>query len=125
VATVEKQLREESRNVVGELLDRQPPRSMEAERAVIGSLLLLPQACDEVALLVRPEDFYDSVHRTIFRHMLDLHDDGQRRSWRRGYATRGNTRWSAARRICLSWARRWPRRPMRNITPASFATRPC
>jgi replicative DNA helicase len=77
VATVEKPPREESRKNVGELLDRQPPRSLEAERAVIGSLLLLPQACDEVALLVRAEDFYDSVHRTIFRHMLDLHDNGQ------------------------------------------------
>ncbi len=62
---------------IGELLDRQPPRSIEAERAVIGSLLLLPEACDEVALLVRPEDFYDGAHRMIFGHMLALHDDGR------------------------------------------------
>ncbi len=76
MATVEKQPREENRNVVGELLDRQPPRSLEAERAVIGSLLLLPEACDEVALIVRPEDFYDGAHRAIYGHMLALHDDG-------------------------------------------------
>jgi replicative DNA helicase len=77
VATVEKQPRSANANGVGELLDRQPPRSIEAERAVIGSLLLLPEACDEVALLVRPDDFYDGVHRTIFGHMLALHDNGQ------------------------------------------------
>jgi replicative DNA helicase len=77
VATVEKQPRAAKPSVVGELLDRQPPRSIEAERAVIGSLLLLPEACDEVALLVRAEDFYDDAHRAIFSHMLALHDDGR------------------------------------------------
>jgi replicative DNA helicase len=50
---------------------------LEAERAVIGSLLLLPEACDEVALLVRAEDFYDDAHRAIFGHMLALHEDGR------------------------------------------------
>jgi replicative DNA helicase len=77
VATVERQPRKDVNDGVGELLDRQPPQSIEAERAVIGSLLLLPEACDEVALLVRPEDFYDPAHRAIFSHMLALHDDGR------------------------------------------------
>jgi len=77
MATVEKQPREQSRNGVGELLDRQPPRSLEAERAVIGSLLLLPEACDEVALIVRAEDFYDTAHRTIIGHMFALHEAGR------------------------------------------------
>jgi len=77
VATVERQPRNSSGNAVGELLDRQPPRSIEAERAIIGSLLLLPEACDEVALIVRPEDFYDGAHRAIFTHMLALHEGGR------------------------------------------------
>jgi replicative DNA helicase len=77
LATVEKKLRAGTNDAVGELLDRQPPRSVEAERAVIGSLLLLPEACDEVALVVRAEDFYDDAHRAIFSHMLALHDDGR------------------------------------------------
>jgi replicative DNA helicase len=76
VATVEKQPRS-SAGSIGEMLDRQPPRSIEAERAVIGSLLLLPEACDEVALVVRPEDFYDGAHRAIFTHMLALHEGGR------------------------------------------------
>jgi replicative DNA helicase len=77
MATVEKRPREQSRDELGDLLDRQPPQSIEAERAVIGSLLLLPEACDEVALVVRPDDFYDPAHRAVFGHMLALHDDGQ------------------------------------------------
>ena len=77
MATVERKPRAESSKSVGELLDRQPPRSIEAERAVIGSLLLLPEACDEVALVVRAEDFYDSAHRAIFGHMLALHESGK------------------------------------------------
>ncbi len=84
MATVDKHQRAEYRKTasadradLGQLLDRQPPRSVEAERAVIGSLLLLPEACDEVALLVRAEDFYDDAHRAIFTHMLALHEDGR------------------------------------------------
>lgn len=77
MATVEKQPRNLNGNGAGELLDRQPPRSIEAERAVIGSLLLLPEACDEVALVVRPEDFYDGAHRSIYTHMLALHEGGR------------------------------------------------
>jgi replicative DNA helicase len=77
VATVEERLRSDGRDrgEVDKLLDRQPPRSLEAERAVLGSLLLLPEAADEVALIVRPEDFYDDAHRRIFGHMLALHED--------------------------------------------------
>lgn len=60
------------------LLDRQPPSSMEAERNVLGSILLLPEVCDDVALILRPSDFYDDAHRAIFEHILELHDTGQR-----------------------------------------------
>jgi replicative DNA helicase len=77
VATVEEKRRSDAQDGVGQLLDRQPPRSLEAERAVLGSLLLLPEVADEVALVVRPEDFYDDAHRRIFQQMLALHDDGR------------------------------------------------
>ena len=54
------------------------PGNLEAERNVLGSILLKPDVCDDVALLVRPEDFADDVHQTIFRHLLDLHDGAAR-----------------------------------------------
>ncbi len=60
------------------MLDRQPPRSLEAERGVLGSILMLPDVCDDVALIVRPEDFYDTAHQKLYAHMLAMHGDGGR-----------------------------------------------
>jgi replicative DNA helicase len=84
VATVDHEKKEKKerkraapRRELGELLDLQPPRSIEAERAVIGSLLLLPEVADEVALIVRAEDFYDEAHRRIFGHMQKLVEEGR------------------------------------------------
>ena len=77
MATVEDKPRSSARQSVGDLLDRQPPCSLEAEKAVLGSLLLLPEACDEVALVVRPEDFYDDAHARIYRHIMALHNEGR------------------------------------------------
>lgn len=77
MATVEDKPRSSARQGVGDLLDRQPPCSLEAERAVLGSLLLLPEVCDEVALVVRPDDFYDEAHARIYGHILALHNDGR------------------------------------------------
>ena len=54
------------------------PGNIEAERNVLGSILLKPDVCDDVALSVRPEDFADEAHQIIFRHLLDLHDGGAR-----------------------------------------------
>lgn len=59
------------------LLERQPPQAVEAEKAVLGSLLLLPEVCDEVALVLRQDDFYDDANAIIFGHMLRMHDDGR------------------------------------------------
>ena len=64
--------------MAAEPLDRQPPRSLEAERAVLGSIFLLPEVCDDVALVLKPEHFYDQAHQAIFFHMLALHDAGRR-----------------------------------------------
>jgi replicative DNA helicase len=58
--------------------ERQLPQAVEAERAVLGSILLLPEVFDEVALVVRPDDFYDDANRRIYDHLLAMHDSGQR-----------------------------------------------
>ncbi len=61
-----------------EILDRQPPCNLEAERGVLGSILLLPTICDDVALILRAEDFYDDAHRILYTHIRELHDAGRR-----------------------------------------------
>lgn len=61
----------------GDPFDRQPPHNLEAERAVIGSILLLPEIFDEVALRVRPGDFYDDANRQIYEQLIAIRDAGQ------------------------------------------------
>ncbi len=53
-------------------LDRPLPQNPEAERSVLGSVLIDPQALDRVTQKIRAEDFYKDAHRQIFTAMLDL-----------------------------------------------------
>jgi len=65
--------------VATSILDpRDRPANVDAERAVLGSILLKPDVCDDVALVVRVEDFSDESHQLLYRHLLDLHDSGKR-----------------------------------------------
>jgi len=43
-----------------------PPHSVEAEQAVLGGLLINPVAWDQVADVVRQEDFYRPDHQLVF-----------------------------------------------------------
>jgi replicative DNA helicase len=49
------------------------PHSTEAERTVIGALLLDPDAIIKVSDFLAPEDFYDPVYRDIFASIVDLY----------------------------------------------------
>ena len=46
-----------------------PPHSIEAERSVLGGLMLDSQAWDRISTLISENDFYRSEHRPIFRAM--------------------------------------------------------
>ena len=45
--------------VAADGIHRDRPANVDAERAVLGSILLKPDVCDDVALAVRAEDFHD------------------------------------------------------------------
>ena len=45
---------------------------------VLGSILLKPDVCDDIALALRKEDFHDESHSLLFEHMLDMHTSGKR-----------------------------------------------
>ncbi|HWB00773.1 MAG TPA: replicative DNA helicase [Pirellulales bacterium] len=62
---------------VGELLDRTPPHSVEAERAVLGSAMLDPRLLDELAaILDSPDAFHVHAHQVLYQHMLAMDADG-------------------------------------------------
>lgn len=51
---------------------RTPPQDLDAEKALLGSVLLRPDAMHEVVDIVSPESFYAGKHRLIFSAMFDL-----------------------------------------------------
>jgi replicative DNA helicase len=55
-------------------VERLPPQNVEAEQAVLGSLLIDRDAVIRVAPFLRPEDFYRESHARIYQAVLDLFD---------------------------------------------------
>lgn len=53
-------------------LERLPPQSIEAEQAVIGSVLVNAEALSKVVDSLQPEYFYRKAHQLIFAAILDL-----------------------------------------------------
>ena len=64
-------------NVSLEILDRLPPQNLDAEKSVLGSLLLDPNMCDDVAVIVQADDFYADGNQKLFKHLMAMHNKRQ------------------------------------------------
>lgn len=51
---------------------RVPPHSLEAERAVLGGILLENNALNTVTQILKPEDFYSRANALVFEAMMEL-----------------------------------------------------
>ena len=60
------------------ILDRTPPCDVPAEMAVLGSILLMPDVCDDLVLILKPDDFYDDANRKLYHHMVNMVELGQK-----------------------------------------------
>ncbi len=60
-----------------EMLSRPLPQNIEAEQAVLGSILLESAVINQVLEVLIPEDFYKDAHRKIFNAMIDLDRDNK------------------------------------------------
>lgn len=58
-------------------MDRIPPQNIDAEKSVIGAILLDKNAIIDVAQFLKPEQFYSKIHEMIFESMLDLFAKGE------------------------------------------------
>ena len=65
---------DEQRNFA--MFDRLPPHSLDAERGVIGAILLNPMICDDVAVIVHSVDFYADANRILYEHLEKMHSSG-------------------------------------------------
>jgi len=54
-----------------------PPQNLEAETAVLGGIMIDPQAIVKVAEILLPEDFYREEHRLIFSAAFKLFENRQ------------------------------------------------
>ena len=101
-------------------VDRQLPQIVDAEKAVLGSILLLPEVFDEVALLSVP-----GLLRRRQSHVSSSTAADARRwasrsircCWSKDSATQGNTSRSAAQPIWPSWDGWFHRGPCRVLRP--------
>ena len=56
---------------------RVPPHSIEAEQAVLGALVLVPESYDQVADILTEQDFYRRDHQIIYRSIRGLAEKNQ------------------------------------------------
>jgi replicative DNA helicase len=57
--------------------ERTPPQAIEAERSVLGAMMLSKDAIADVVEIIRPADFYRPNHQLIYDAILDLYARGE------------------------------------------------
>lgn len=62
---------------MAEPLEKLPPQAIEAERCLLGCLLIDKEAIFRVADYLRPEDFYRGIHQIIYSVCLELFQKGE------------------------------------------------
>ena len=60
-----------------QLLSRQAPQSLEAERAVLGSILIDSRCVSDVVVILKPDDFYLQQNREIFETIYTMFNYSQ------------------------------------------------
>lgn len=53
---------------------RIPPQDIEAEKSLLGAIMISDGVLPEILTIIRPQDFYDERHQIIFAAMASLYD---------------------------------------------------
>lgn len=53
---------------------RIPPQNIDAEKSLLGALMLSDSVLPDVLTIIKPQDFYDQAHQTIFEAIVNLYD---------------------------------------------------
>lgn len=67
----------EEDNRSNEEAGRVPPQDLEAEKSLLGALILESGSLPEIMTMIGPGDFYEPRHQEIFRAMVSLYDKHQ------------------------------------------------
>ena len=60
-----------------EISERTLPHNLEAERSVLGAILVRNDAINQAMEAIKPEDFFRAAHKVIFDKMINLSERGQ------------------------------------------------
>jgi len=58
----------------GSLVDRLPPQNLDAEKGVLGSILLDNEVLHDIIPVLKPEHFYRDSHQVIYKAIRGLYD---------------------------------------------------
>src|SRR3989338_1222460 len=67
----------ENKSSKNELPDKLPPQNIEAEKSLLGSLMLDKNAIIKVVDFMQPRDFYKGIHQEIYSAMQNLFERGE------------------------------------------------
>ncbi len=59
------------------MLLKQMPMSIEAEQAVLGSIIIKPESFDKIAGLLKADDFYLDDHKKYYETLLKMYDESK------------------------------------------------
>ena len=59
------------------MIERTPPQNIEAEQAIIGTMILKPKSSHEVMGVLSSDDFYKESHRGIFSSIAKIINNGE------------------------------------------------
>src|SRR5436190_19344643 len=62
---------------IAALSDRLPPQNLEAERSVLGSILLDNDVLHEIIPILSVADFYRDAHQVIYQAIREMYDLGK------------------------------------------------
>ena len=62
-------------------VERLPPQNIEAERSVLGSLLIDPEGYTKISGALRPEDFYRHSHKRLYQAIQSLGERSEPPDW--------------------------------------------
>ena len=59
-----------------DIVSRVMPHSLEAERSVLGSMLIDPEAVETASEIIKEDDFYARQNGILYQTMLEMHSKG-------------------------------------------------
>lgn len=62
----------------GDLFSKVPPQNLEAERSLLGSVLLVNETIDDVLNLINAEHFYSPANQVLFKTIHQMYERGER-----------------------------------------------